>query len=254
MSSQTLPKKKQHFHPNDQFVNANSLYSTNDTKSINKPANKISELFNPMKVLHIRRLLGKWVPSAHISHASSRLSLCACAVTSSINWEATDAISWNSCYVCVCSYALNMFKTIEGAADCEIRSVIRFFWKLGMCCQVRFITRSVKCMVTMRWVMAWLGNGFWCSMKDERTCTMRREVGVHLWWMMIWCVRSRKECVTTDVSQFLICPALSSDFKDSMSVSVVANIAGGRILWGGYTKLVLRYVKCLNNGGEYVEK
>ena len=26
----------------------------------------------------------------------------------------------------VCSCALNMFKTIEGAADCEIRSVIRF--------------------------------------------------------------------------------------------------------------------------------
>jgi len=28
--------------------------------------------------------------------------------------------------VYVCSCALNMFKTIEGAADCEIRSVIRF--------------------------------------------------------------------------------------------------------------------------------
>ena len=38
----------------------------------------------------------------------------------------TDAISWNSCYVYVCSCAFNMFKTIEGAANCEIRSVIRF--------------------------------------------------------------------------------------------------------------------------------
>ena len=47
-------------------------------------------------------------------------------VTSSINWEATDVISWNLCYVYVCSCALNMFKTMEGAADCEIRSVIRF--------------------------------------------------------------------------------------------------------------------------------
>ena len=122
----------------------------------------------------IRRLFGKWVTPAHISRASSRLSLCSCAVTSSINWEATDVISWNSCYVYVCSCALNMFKTIEGAADCEIRSVIRFFfWTLGMCYQVRFITISVKCMLTMRWVMAWLGNGFGCSMKDDRTCTMR---------------------------------------------------------------------------------
>ena len=34
----------------------------------------------------------------------------------------------------------------------------------------------------MRWVMAWLENGFGCSMKDERTCTMRREVGVHRWF------------------------------------------------------------------------
>ena len=31
--------------------------------------------------------------------AHPRDSLCACALTSSINWEATDAISWNSCYV-----------------------------------------------------------------------------------------------------------------------------------------------------------
>jgi hypothetical protein len=30
------------------------------------------------------------------------------------------------CYVCVCPCASNMFKTIEGAADCELRSVIRF--------------------------------------------------------------------------------------------------------------------------------
>ena len=30
--------------------------------------------------------------------------------------------------------------------------------------------------------MAWLQNGFGCSMKDERTCTMRCEVGVHLWF------------------------------------------------------------------------
>ena len=105
-----------------------------------------------------------------------------------------------------------------------------------MCYKVRFVTKSVKCMVTMRWVMSWLGNGFGCSMKDDRTCTMRREVGVHLWWMMIWCVRSTKECVTTEFHNFWSVPALSSDFKDSMTLSVVANIAGGRILWGGYTK------------------
>jgi len=115
------------------------------------------------------------------------------------------------------------------------RSVIRF-WTLGMCHQMTVITRSVKCMVTMRWVMAWLGNGFGCSMKDERCCTMRREVGVHLWWMVNWCVKSTKECVTTGVSQFLICPCTFFRFQGhySMTLSVVIWVA--RILWGGYTK------------------
>jgi len=50
-------------------------------------------------------------------------------------------------------------------------------------------------------------------MKDERTCTMRREVIVHLQWMMIWCVRSTKECVTTDFSQFLFCPCTFLRFQ-----------------------------------------
>jgi len=31
--------------------------------------------------------------------------------------------------------------------------------------------------------------------------------------MMIWCVRSTKECVTTDVSQFLICPCTFLRFQ-----------------------------------------
>jgi len=122
------------------------------------------------------------------------------------------------------------------------------FWTLGMCYQVRFITRSVKCMVKMRWVMGWSGNGFGCSMKDDRMCTMRHEVGVHLWWIMIWCARSTKECVTTDVSQYLICPWLSplptpKEVPGRQAIwrwpercsAKVANIAGGRILWG-YTK------------------
>jgi len=90
----------------------------------------------------------------------------------------------------------------------------------------------------MWWVMAWLGNGFRCSMKDKRTCTMRREVGVHLWWMMTWCIKSTKECVTTDVSQFLIWPCTFFVFQGlySMTLSVVIWVTGGRILWGGCTK------------------
>ena len=95
-----------------------------------------------------------------------------------------------------------------------------------MCYQVRFITRSVKCMVTMRWVIAWLGNGFGYSMNDARTYTMRREVGVHLWWMMIWWLRSTKECVTTDVSQFLICPCTFLRFQGLYDI--VSSLLGRR--------------------------
>jgi len=97
-----------------------------------------------------------------------------------------------------------------------------------MCYQVRFITRSVKCMVTTRWMMEWLGNGFGRSMKDERTCTMRCEVGVHFGWMMIWWVRSTKKVVTTDVSQFLIRPCNFLRFQGlySITLSVVIWVIG----------------------------
>ena len=154
----------------------------------------------------------------HISRASSRLSLCACAVTSAISWESTDAISWSLCYVYVCFCALNMFKTIEVAADCEIWFVIRFLnaWNVlpseihHQICQV-YGDNGMSVGMVRKWVR--------CSMKDQRTCTMSREVVVHLWWMMIWCVRSTKECVTTDVSQFLICPCTFLRFQGLYDVS-----------------------------------
>jgi len=53
-----------------------------------------------------------------------------------------------------------MFKTIEGAADCEIWSVICFLNARNVL--PSDITRSVKCMVTMGGVMEWSGNGFGC--------------------------------------------------------------------------------------------
>jgi len=70
-----------------------------------------------------------------------------------------------------------MFKTIEGAADCETRSVIRFV-------NARKVLPSEIhhqiCQVYGDNAMS-DGNGFGCSMKDERTCTMGHEVGARLW-------------------------------------------------------------------------
>ena len=73
-----------------------------------------------------------------------------------------------------------MFKTIEGAADCEIRSVIRFL-------NVRNVLRSdIHHQICQVHGENAISDGMvrkWVRMfnKDERTCTMRREVCVHLW-------------------------------------------------------------------------
>ena len=73
-----------------------------------------------------------------------------------------------------------MFKTIEGAADCEIQSVIRFLNARNMLpseihhqiCQV-YGDNAMSDGMVRKW--------FGCSMKNESMCTMRREVGVRLW-------------------------------------------------------------------------
>ena len=72
-----------------------------------------------------------------------------------------------------------MFKTIEGAANCEIRSVIRFLKaKNVLPSEIHHQICQLYCDNTMSdgMVRKWVR----CSMKDERTYTMRREVGVHL--------------------------------------------------------------------------
>ena len=148
-----------------------------------------------------------------------------------------------------------MFKTTEGAADCEIRSVIRFLNARNV------LPSEIHHQICQVYGDNAMSNGMvrkWIRMFNEGRENMHDEArsGLPPWWMVIWCVRSTKECVTTDISQFLICPCTFLRFQGiySMALSVVANIAGGRILQEGIQKLVPRYDKCLNNGGEYVEK
>jgi hypothetical protein len=83
-------------------------------------------------------------------------------------------------------------------------------------------------MVTMRWVLAWLGNGSKCSLEDERTFKLRSEVGDNLLWMMIWCLRSTKECVTKDVSQFLICLCTFLTFQGFLPLPTPKEVPGRR--------------------------
>ena len=73
-----------------------------------------------------------------------------------------------------------MFKTIEGAADCEIRSVIRFLNARNVLpkeihhqiCQV-YGDNVMSDGMVRKWVRMFNLN--------ERMCTMRHEVGVHVW-------------------------------------------------------------------------
>jgi len=156
-------------------------------KFITKSFKKVSITFS-MSV-HMWKLLNHWASNHEIWH-----------------WQGLSTEYWQVWCGYNCTTKHNfILRPTYASAHISIKTHLTP-WMLRMCYQVRFITRSVKCMVTMWWVTARLGNGFGCSMKDERTCMMKREVGIHLWWMMIWGVRSTKECVTTDVSQFLICP------------------------------------------------
>ena len=72
--------------------------------------------------------------------------------------------------LCLCLFLC--VKKIEGPADCEIRSVIRFL-KARNVLPSEIHHQICQVYGDNAWVMAWLGNGSGCSMKDERTCTMR---------------------------------------------------------------------------------
>ena len=127
-----------------------------------------------------------------------------------------------------------MFKTTQGAADCEIPSVIRFLNARNVLpseihhqiCQV-YGDNAMSDGMVRKWVRMF--NEGRENVHDEARSGRPSLANDD------WCVMSTKECVPTDVSQFLICPCTFLRFQGlySMTMSVVANIAGGRILCGG---------------------
>jgi len=113
-----------------------------------------------------------------------------------------------------------MFKRVEGATDCEIRFVIRFLNTTNVLpseihhqiCQVCGDNAITDGMVR-KWVPTFNGGGE--TMHDE--VRSRRPSLVN----EIWCIRSMKECVTTEVSQFLIC--LSTFLRFQGLYDIVSN-------------------------------
>jgi len=175
-------------------------------------------------------------------------------VTSSIIGDATDAISWNSCYVYVCSCALNMFKTIEGAADCEIWSVIRFLNARNFCPQSSTINSDGYCemLKKLRRAIQNKRPQFFCfTITLGRTLLLNLKTSsphlsgnkwtpppVQSWFGAKWLSPLP---TPKDV------PGWQAIWRQRWPVrcsAEVANIAGGCFLWGGYTKTCapLRYV------------
>ena len=124
-----------------------------------------------------------------------------------------------------------MFKTIEEAADCEKRPVIRFLNASNV------LPSEIHHQICQMYGDNAMSDGMvrkWVRMFNERRENVHDEArsGRPSLVMMIWCVRSTKECVTTGVSQFLICPCTFLRFQGtySMTLSAVIWVIGGRIL------------------------
>lgn len=119
-----------------------------------------------------------------------------------------------SCMYC-CLWALNMFKSIEMVNDNELQHVIYLlnFRK------ATFIVSFVKCIVNIWWLIAWLGDGSWCFMKGEKTCTMNLEwiTTIGKGDLMILYLGSMKR---TNVSQFLLPPQSFLKFHRPCSLIV----------------------------------
>jgi len=129
-----------------------------------------------------------------------------------------------------------MFKTIEGAADCEVRSVIRFLNPRNVLpievhhqiCQV-YGDNATSDVMVRKWVRM-LSEGRE-NLHDEERSGRPSLVNDDLVRKVNERVRDDRR-FTISVSQFLICPCTFLRFQGlySMTLSIVANIAGGRIL------------------------
>jgi len=123
-----------------------------------------------------------------------------------------------------------MFKTIEGAADCEMRSVIRFLNARNVLpseihhhiCQVYGDNAMSDGMVRKR---VRLFNEGRENVHDEARSGHPSLVNDDLVRKVNERVRDDRRFTISDLSLHF-----HSDFKDSMTLSVVANIAGSCIL------------------------
>ena len=122
-----------------------------------------------------------------------------------------------------------MFKTIEGDADCEIRSVIRFLNARNVLpseirhqiCQV-YGDNAMSDGMVRKWVRMF--NEGRENVHDEARSGRPSLVNDDLVCKVNESVRDDRRFTISDV------PALPSDFKEYMTLSAVIWVASGRIL------------------------
>jgi len=146
-----------------------------------------------------------------------------------------------------------MFKTIEGAADCEIRSVIRFLNARNVLpseihhqiCQV-YGDNAISDGVVRKLVRMF--NEGREMLNDEARSGRPSLVNDDL-------VRKVNERVRDDRRFTIFYLSLHfSQTSRNLLYDIVSSHLAAAFYKEGTQKLVPRYDKCLNNGGEYVEK
>jgi hypothetical protein len=136
-------------------------------------------------------------------------------LSSIIHWQATDANTRKADNVYVLFCAFKIFKMIEHPTDCEIRSLVRFL-------NVRNVEPADI---------------------HRQICEVCGENGMSDGMVRKW------------VSKFNEGRDKVHDEPRSGRPSVVSGaFTGGHVLRQGNTETGARYDKCLNNGGNYVEK
>ena len=137
----------------------------------------------------------------------------------------------------VCSCALNMFKTIEGASDCVTRSVIRFLNARNVLpsgiyhhiCQVYGDNAMIDGMVR-KWVRMF--NEGRENVHDEARSGRPSLMNDDLVRKVNKRVRDDRRFTISDLS--LRFPQISRTLL--YDFAVVIWVIGGRVLWEGYTK------------------
>ena len=152
-----------------------------------------------------------------------------------------------------------MFKTTEGAADCEMRYVIRFLNARNVLpseihhqiCQV-YGDNGISDGMVRKWVRMF--NEGRVNVHDEARSVRQSLVIGDLVRKVNERVRDDRRFTIFDLSLHFpqISRTLLYDLKDAVQKWLTSQAAA--FYDEGIQKLVPRYNQCLSNGGEYVEK